>query len=54
MAGVFGKDPNMKKNTPAELQRVNAERKRKLAEAAVKFLQKKPTAETQMVPAADK
>jgi hypothetical protein len=41
MAGVFGKDPNMKKNTHAELDRVNAERKRKLAEAAVKFKQKK-------------
>ena len=41
MAGVFGKDPNMKKNTHAELERVNAERKRKLALAAVKFNQKK-------------
>lgn len=41
MAGVFGKDPNMKKNTPAELARVNAERKRKLAEAAAKFNQKR-------------
>jgi hypothetical protein len=49
MAGVFGKDPNMKKNTPAELQRVNAERKRKLAEAAVKFLQKKTPAEVAVV-----
>ncbi len=39
MAGVFGKDPNMKKNTHAELERVNAERKRKLAEAAAKFKQ---------------
>ena len=45
MAGVFGKDPNMKQNTSAELQRVNAERKRKLAEAAAKFLQKKPVAD---------
>jgi hypothetical protein len=42
MAGVFGKDPNMKKNIPAELERVNLERKRKLAEAASKFTQKKP------------
>jgi hypothetical protein len=41
MAGVFGKDPNMKKSSHAELERVNAERKRKLAEAAVKFNQKK-------------
>jgi hypothetical protein len=41
MAGVFGKDPNMKKSNQAELERVNAERKRKLAEAAVKFNQKK-------------
>lgn len=41
MAGVFGKDPNMKKNNHAELERVNAERKRKLAEAAAKFNQKK-------------
>ena len=41
MAGVFGKDPNMKKSNHAELERVNAERKRKLAEAALKFNQKK-------------
>ena len=44
MAGVFGKDPNMKKNTHAELERLNLERKRKLAEAAMKFTQKKPVA----------
>jgi hypothetical protein len=44
MAGVFGKDPNMKKNTHAELERLNLERKRKLAEAAMKFAQKKPVA----------
>ena len=44
MAGVFGKDPNMKKNTSAELERVNLERKRKLAEAASKFTQKRPVA----------
>ena len=44
MAGVFGKDPNMKKNNHAELERVNEERKRKLAEAAAKFTQKRPVA----------
>lgn len=42
MAGVFGKDPNMKKSNHAELERLNLERKRKLAEAAVKFTQKRP------------
>jgi hypothetical protein len=47
MAGVFGKDPNMKKNTQAELERVSAERKRKLAEAAAKFTKKKPVAPTE-------
>jgi hypothetical protein len=41
MAGVFGKDPNMKKTNQAQLERTNAERKRKQAEAAVKFNQKK-------------
>ena len=41
MAGVFGKDPNMKKSNHAELERLNQERKRKLAEAAIKFNQKK-------------
>ena len=44
MAGVFGKDPNMKKSNHAELERLNLERKRKLAEAAAKFTQKKPVA----------
>jgi hypothetical protein len=44
MAGVFGKDPNMKKSNHAELERLNLERKRKLAEAAAKFTQKKVTA----------
>ena len=44
MAGVFGKDPNMKKSNHAELERLNLERKRKLAEDAVKFNQKKPVA----------
>jgi hypothetical protein len=46
MAGVFGKDPNMKKNNHAEMERVAAERKRKLAEAAAKFNQKKPVPAT--------
>jgi aspartokinase len=41
MAGVFGKDPNMKKSNHAELERLNLERKRKLAEAAAKFTRKK-------------
>ncbi len=44
MAGVFGKDPHMKKSNHAELERLNLERKRKLAEAAAKFTQKKPVA----------
>jgi len=44
MAGVFGKDPNMGKSNHQELARVNQERKRKLAEAAAKFTQKKPVA----------
>ena len=44
MAGVFGKDPNMKNSNPAELDRLNLERKRKLAEAAIKFNQKKTVA----------
>ena len=47
MAGVFGKDPNMKKSNHAELERLNLERKRKLAEAAIKFNQKKPVAPQQ-------
>lgn len=42
MAGVFGKDPNMKKSNHAELERLNQERKQKLALAAQKFNQKKP------------
>ena len=53
MAGVFGKDPNMKKaGGQAELDRVSEERKRKLAEAAAKFLKKKPAsvAEAVVVP----
>ena len=44
MAGVFGKDPNMKKSNHAELERLNLERKRKLTQAAAKFTQKKPAA----------
>jgi hypothetical protein len=44
MAGVFGKDPHMKKNTRAEVERLNLERKRKLAEAALKFNQKRVVA----------
>jgi hypothetical protein len=44
MAGVFGKDPIMEKSNHAELERLNLERKRKLAEAAVKFTKKKPVA----------
>jgi hypothetical protein len=45
MAGVFGKDPNMKKfGGQAELDRISEERRRKLAEAAAKFRQKKPAA----------
>ena len=44
MAGVFGKDPHMKKNPRAEVERLNVERKRKRAEAAQKFNQKKPQA----------
>ncbi len=42
MAGVFGKDPNMGKSNHSELERINLERKRKLAEAAAKFTKKKP------------
>ncbi len=41
MATHFGKDPNMKKSNHAELERLNQERKQKLADAAVKFNIKK-------------
>ena len=41
MAGVFGKDPHMKKSNHHELERLNQERKQKLALAAQKFNQKK-------------
>ena len=54
MAGVFGKDPHMKKSTHAELERQNLERKRKLAEAATKFTRKKVAAADSQVPAAPK
>ena len=43
MAGVFGKDPNMNKaGGQKELDRIMGERLRKKAEAAARFLQKKP------------
>ena len=42
MAGVFGKDPNMKKSNHQELERLNQERKQKLALAALKFNKQKP------------
>jgi len=56
MAGVFGKDPNMRKSGgQEELDRISDERKRKLAEAAAKFRQKKPAATTdKAVPAPKK
>ena len=41
MATHFGKDPNMKKSNHAELERLNQERKQKLAEAAIRFNMKK-------------
>ena len=41
MATRFGKDPNIKKRNHAELERLNLERKQKLAAAAVKFNQRK-------------
>ena len=44
MAGVFGKDPNMKKSNHQELERLNQERKQKLALAASKFNKPKPVA----------
>jgi hypothetical protein len=50
MAGVFGKDPNMKKSNQAQLERTNAERKRKQAEVAAKFNSKKPAAGTGQAP----
>ncbi len=50
MAGVFGKDPNMKKSTHHELERLNQERKQKLADAALKFTKKKPVAPSNGAP----
>ena len=50
MAGVFGKDPNMKKTNQAQLERTNAERKRKQAEVVARFNQKKPASSTGEVP----
>jgi hypothetical protein len=45
MAGVFGKDPNMNKaGGQKELDRIMEERRRKQAEAAARFRQKKPAA----------
>lgn len=45
MAGVFGKDPNMKrKGSQQELDRIMGERARNKAAAATKFRQKKPAA----------
>lgn len=41
MATHFGKDPHMKKSNHAELERLNQERKQKLAQAALKFNLKK-------------
>ena len=43
MAGVFGKDPNMKRGE-AELERIQLERRQKQALAAQKFNKKKPAA----------
>jgi hypothetical protein len=43
MAHIFGKDPNMKKSNHAELERLNLERKQKLALAAQRFNLKKAT-----------
>ena len=42
MAGVLGKDPNMKRTNQSQLERTNAERTQKRAEAAARFNQKKP------------
>lgn len=45
MAGVFGKDPNMKrKGSKEELDRIMGERARNKEAAAAKFLRKKPAA----------
>jgi hypothetical protein len=45
MAGVFGKDPNMKRQgSQQELDRIMGERAHNKAAAAAKFRQKKPPA----------
>jgi hypothetical protein len=54
MAGVFGKDPNMKKSNHQELERLNQERKNKLALAALKFNKPKPVAVPQTTGAESK
>jgi hypothetical protein len=54
MAGVFGKDPNMKKSNHQELERLNQERKNKLALAALKFNKPKPVAVPPATQAASK
>lgn len=47
MAGVFGKDPNMKRSgSQQELDRVMGERARNKAAAAAKFREKKPATAT--------
>jgi hypothetical protein len=51
MAGVFGKDPHMKKSNHQELERLNQERKQKLALAAQKFNKPKPVATAPVVDA---
>lgn len=43
MANIFGKDPHKGKSTHAELERLNQERKQKLALAAQRFNLKKAT-----------
>jgi hypothetical protein len=43
MANIFGKDPHKGKSTHAELERLNLERKQKLALAAQRFNLKKAT-----------
>ena len=43
MAHIFGKDPHKGKSTHAELERLNQDRKQKLALAAQRFNLKKTT-----------
>ncbi len=55
MAGVFGKDPNMKRSGGREeLDRIMDERRRKQALAAAMFRQKKPAASAEKTEAAPK